>query len=201
MVKKGFVIAMIFASLQFLAVQLNMHLRRVYSLQEDLVAVSRLVESDGTVPERAMNRLVLFLVNVERDSMMQTSQNPEVENFRNVVRAKKIHVNLHIMLAANFKAGNYEESLKYLSKAIAFFQDHSVFDHQGFPDLAEGIEKLVLDMENLPLQDLNSLWGAMGVKYVPSVLYRVRTVALGSGYSYMRPYVVRLSEDTDVGVF
>ena len=38
---------MIGASLQFLAMQLNLHLRRTMSVREDLVVVSRMLENDG----------------------------------------------------------------------------------------------------------------------------------------------------------
>ena len=38
---------MIGASLQFLAMQLNLHLRRTMSIREDMVVVSRMVENDG----------------------------------------------------------------------------------------------------------------------------------------------------------
>jgi len=133
--------------------------------------------------------------------MAQSKAKPEYDGFRNIVPAKPIFLNLHIVLAANFKANHYEESLKYLSKAIGFFQDHSVFDRTSSPDLANGLEKLIVDIENLGLQELSNLWSFLGCKYVPSVMYKVRTVALGSGYSYYRPYVIHVPEDAAIGRF
>lgn len=192
---------MINASLQFLASQLNQHLRRKNPVQEDMVVVSKLMDNDGREPELTTNKLVLFLVNVEKDSMAQSKAKPEYDGFRNIVPAKPIFLNLHIVLAANFKANHYEESLKYLSKAIGFFQDHSVFDRTSSPDLANGLEKLIVDIENLGLQELSNLWSFLGCKYVPSVMYKVRTVALGSGYSYYRPYVIHVPEDAAIGRF
>ena len=104
------------------------------------------------------------------------------------------------MLAANFKGGNYVDSLRYLSRAIGFFWDHSFFERTTSPDMPQGIEKLVIDMENMNMQELNNLWGTIGAKYVPSVLYRLKTVALGGNYSYYQPYVVRLPENSELGV-
>lgn len=190
---------MINAALQFLASRLDAYLRKDMPLQENLVVVSRLMENDGKETESSINKLNLFLVNVEKDSMAQNASRPEFDGFRTIVPAKKVYLNLYVLLAANFKNANYAEALKYLSKGISFFQDHSVFDRTASPDMPEGLEKLMLDMENMGLQDMNSLWGMLGCKYVPSVMYRIRTVALGSGYSYYRPYVIHVPENSLLG--
>lgn len=190
---------MINATLQFLASKLDAYLRKDRPIQESLVVVSRLMENDGKESENSINKLNLFLVNVEKDSMAQNAPRAEFDGFRTVIPAKKIFLNLHVILAANFKNANYAEALKYLSKGISFFQDHSAFDKAMSPDMPDGLEKLLLDMENIGLQDMNSLWGMLGCKYVPSVMYRIRTVALGSGYSYYRPYVIHVPENSLLG--
>jgi hypothetical protein len=55
-------------------------------------------------------------------------------------------------------------------------------------------------MECLNMQELNNLWGMVGAKYVPSVVYRMKTVALGGDYSYYQPYVVRFPENSELGM-
>ena len=192
---------MISASLHFLASQLNQYLSRKNSTQENLVVVSKIMDNDGREPELATNKLALFLVNVEKDYLTSTNSKPDYDGFRNVVHSKPIFLNLHVVLAANFKASHYEESLRYLSKAVGFFQDHGVFDRTSFPDLATGLEKLMIDVENMNFQEMSNLWSLIGCKYVPSVMYKVRTVALGSGYSYYRPYVIHVPEDAALGVY
>jgi hypothetical protein len=65
-----------------------------------------------------------------------------------------------------------------------------VFDHQNTPELDSRIDKLMLDIENLGISDLSNLWGILGGKYMPSVLYRMRMVAIDSGQlSGQAPYV------------
>lgn len=191
---------MIGASLQFLAMQLNLHLRRTFAVREDLVVVSRILENDGKEYEGATNKLNLFLVNMERDSMVQNYAVPEVNGDRAVVPPKMVYLNLYFVLAANFKGGNYVDSLRYLSKAISFFMDHSFYDRTSSPDMPEGLEKIAIDMENLNMQELNNLWGMIGAKYLPSVVYRLKTVALGGNYSYYQPYVIRLPENSELGL-
>ena len=68
------------------------------------------------------------------------------------------------------------------------------------PDMPDGLEKIAIDMENLNMQELNNLWGTIGAKYVPSVVYRLKTVALGGNYSYYQPYVIRLPENSELGL-
>ena len=191
---------MIGASLQFLAMQLNLHLRRTMSVREDLVVVSRLIENDGKEYEGALNKLNIFLINMVRDSMVQNRATPELHGDRAVVPQKMVYLNLYFVLAANFKGGNYVDSLRYLSRAIAYFQDHTFFERTSWPDMPEGLEKLFIDMECLSMQELNNLWGTIGAKYVPSVVYRLRTVALGGNYSYYQPYVIRFPENSELGL-
>ena len=52
-----------------------------------------------------------------------------------------------------------------------------MINHQTAPEMDGRIEKLILDIENLSIQDLSNLWGSLGGKYLPSILYKVRMVA------------------------
>ena len=130
---------MIGASLQFLAMQLNLHLRRTMSIREDVVVVSRIVENDGKEYEGAVNKLNLFLVNMERDSMVKNHAVPEYRGDRAVVPSKVVYLNLYFVLAANFKGGNYVDSLRYLSRAVGFFLYLSYFERTTSPDMPQGI--------------------------------------------------------------
>ncbi len=78
---------------------------------------------------------------------------------------------------ANFTGNSYPEAFKFLSRTIGFFQKNHVIDHQSAPEMDVRIEKLILDIENLSIQDPSNLWGALGGKYLPSILYRIRMVA------------------------
>lgn len=191
---------MIDAVLQFLAFRLNFYLRMNQPVQDDMVVVSKLLENDGKESDLSVNKLCLFLVNVENEVNVQKISKREFDGLRDIIPSKQIFLNLYVVLASNFKNVNYGESLKMLSKAIGFLQDHSVFDRTNSPDMPIGIEKLLLNMENLGFQDMNSLWGMLGCKYVPSVLYKIRTIALGSGYSYYRPYAISIPNDSVMGV-
>jgi hypothetical protein len=58
---------MIDSAIYLITSQLNQYLRRTFNLTEDIVAVSNILEQDGTVPPHVDNKLVAFLVNIEKD--------------------------------------------------------------------------------------------------------------------------------------
>lgn len=170
---------MIDAAISLIAGQLNQFLKRTFDLDEDAVVISNILEQDGSVATHTSNKLVLFLVNIERESLPFRSSNGGAAIADRVVVSKPpVFLNLYLMVASNFPGKNYLEALKFLSNAIRFFQARSSFDHLNTPDLDSSIEKLTLEIENLNVQDLSNLWGALSGKYLPSVLYKVRMVAL-----------------------
>ena len=71
-----------------------------------------------------------------------------------------------------------------------------VFDKHSTPDLDSRIDKLVLDIENLNIQDLSNLWGLLGGRYLPSVYYRVRMVTIHPDNVVAQlPYATRPQSD------
>lgn len=182
---------MIAAAITGIAGQLNQSLRRSFKVGEDLVVVSNLTEPDGNLVSQVSNKLALFLVNLEKDTL---PYRPSALSHANMGRAglsqAPVHLNLMLMFAATFSGTNYPEALKFISHTIGFFQSRPLFDHQNTPELDPRIDKLMLDIENLGISDLSNLWGILGGKYMPSVLYRMRMVAIDSGQlSGQAPYV------------
>lgn len=173
---------MIESAIGHIAAQLNQALRRNLGLSEDAVQVSNMLELDGSVVPGVNNRLLLFLVNIERDGTLpgKSSESALLGGARSQ-GYPPVHLNLHLMLAAHFPGKNYREALKFISAAIAYFQGNPVFTPQNSPDLDGRLQRLTMDIENLSLQDLSHLWGVLGGKYLPSVLYKVRVVTMDSG--------------------
>ncbi len=165
---------MIHAALSHMAGQLNQFLKRTFELTEDPVVLSSILEQDGTLAPDITNKLVVFLVNTQKETA-HGRQSVSIDSWGSAY--PPIMLNLYVMVAANFSGKNYGEGLKYLSNAVSFFQRQPVFDQQQTPDLDRRIGKLILDIENLSIQDMSSLWGSLSGHYLPSILYRVRMVA------------------------
>ena len=170
---------MIDSAISLITSQLNQYLRRTFDLTEDIVAVSNILEQDGTVPPHVDNKLVAFLVNIEKDQFPHggPSNGKTVGADKNVVNYAPVCLHSYLMFAGNFSGNNYMESLKFISNTISFFQRRPFFDHDNAPDLDTRIDKLVLDIQNLTIADLGNLWGILSSRYLPSILYKVRLAA------------------------
>jgi hypothetical protein len=121
------------------------------------------------------------LVNVEEDRISRPQENSVRKNNTTIYKNPKIYLNLYVLFAVNLSS--YLESLKRLSYIIQFFQYQNVFTSLSTPDLPDGVEKLILDLDTLSFQDLNNLWGIMGSKYLPSVLYKMRLVIIDENFN------------------
>ena len=168
-------------AIQFVAGQLNEQLRSRFNAPDDLVVASSLLELDGAPAHEAANKLVVFLVNVERDTLPYRNRAAAGGGARLVVTRQPVYLNLLLMFAANFAGGHYREALKLLSATIGFFQARPVFDRANSPSLDERMEKLTVEIENLNTAELSNLWGVLGSRYLPSVLYRLRMVVMDEG--------------------
>ncbi len=171
---------MIDLAIQHVATQLNDALRSRFSVPDDLVVASSLMEPDGNVVPEVSNKIVVFLVNVERDTMPQRAL-PQSGAGRMVQTREPVFLNLLVMFAANFSGNNYREALKLLAGAIGVLQARPVFDRANSPGMDARFERITMEIENLNTAELSNLWGILGGRYLPSVLYRLRMVTIDDG--------------------
>jgi hypothetical protein len=131
--------------------------------------------------------IVISLINVEENRMSRDPQN----YFRNgtEINYKNPPVNLYLTLLFT-SVGSYENALRNLQCVIEFFQGKYVFDHSNTNNLDAGIEKLILDMVSLNLEQLHQLWSMLGGRYHPSVAYRMRMITIDS-ISTNRGYLIK----------
>ncbi len=165
---------MIDISLKFIRDEINKYLDPLNSGTNnvDLQNITKVIDH----PSDTESKIFLSLINVEEDRI---SRNPE--NFRKidnkvVYKNPKIHLNLYCLFTPTHS--EYETALKQLSSVIQFFQFTNVFTHENTPTLDSGIDKLIFDLYSLNFEQLNHLWGMIGGKYMPSVLYKMRMIML-----------------------
>lgn len=173
---------MIDVALGVIVSQLNQALRRAFAVREDIAVLANILEQDGRVDPQVENKLVVSLVNIEREVVAGRDSRPGRNPMaRALVSPEPVHLNLSVMFAAHFSGSNYNEALKMISGTIGFFQSRPVLDHRNTPDLDRRIDRLALDIANLSLSDLSNLWSILSGKYLPSILYRVRMVSVDLG--------------------
>ena len=128
-----------------------------------------------TLKTGAINAL---LVNLERDAVMRRDD-PFIRQLADgsSVRGRPdVRLNLHVLFVARFQM--YEAGLAALSAVLAFFQANPVFDGRSAPALDPRIGRLAIDLHTLPLAEQNDLWGSLRLAYHPSLLFKVRMIAV-----------------------
>jgi len=169
---------MIDLAIAHIAGQLNQYLRRSFELTEDIVVVSNILEQDGNLAPNVDNKLVVSLVNIEKEAVTRPLSNGNTwDAGHSIVSYPPVYLNFYLLFAGNFGGSNYLESLKFVSNTISFFQGQPKFDHQSTPDLDDRIDQLTMSIENLTMDNLSNLWSILSGKYLPSILYKVRMIA------------------------
>ena len=144
----------------------------------------------GTSTDTMLQNMILVsLVKIEEDRISRSPLNYARVDQQVVYKNPPVYLNLDVLFTANFE--NYRTSLLLLSTVIQFFQYQNVFTPQNSPDLPQGIEELIFDMKTLSLQDLNNLWGILGSKYIPSVLYKMRLIQIFDTFTLGAAEVIR----------
>lgn len=174
---------MIGESLKFLCEELNAHIKSIGSSASKATILSPLFDSDGK-NILGDSLLGVSLVNIEEERINKAQQREAVTS-AGVIQflPPEIRLNLHVLIAANVAADgkNYDQSLKSLSAAISFFQSHRFFAADEYPKLPVGVGKLVVELETLDYEFQNHVWGTLGGKLLPSVMYRIRLIAVQMG--------------------
>ncbi|MEB3281953.1 MAG: DUF4255 domain-containing protein [Lyngbya sp.] len=160
--------------LSFLKDQLNSYIRvKTGSQGFEVVFLQNRTQKEVSFQNDAITTL---LVNLEEEYTFRSGAAHErMPNGGGMAQKNpNIYLNLYVLFAANF--ADYSQSLKFLSLIIKFFQGHRLFDHHNSPTLNPEIDKLTLELVNLPFTEQREVWAALGMSYIPSVIYKVRMV-------------------------
>lgn len=172
---------MIDTALDFLQDQLNiyLHTKLIPPPQGDaivLLNVSQLQDASSGGGNSQQLNAYMTLVNIEEDRISKSQENFIRNETGIVYKNPETFLNLYVLFSANLNV--YDESLRRLSYIIQFFQNQNVFDAISNPSLDPKIVRLVADMYSMTFEQLNHLWGILGGKYLPSVLYKIRKISI-----------------------
>jgi Pvc16 N-terminal domain len=172
--------------------ELTEYLEAKFGISDDQVVLGNVVNQDGSLAIDG-NKLVVSLINISRDGSLGSTKsfggndNPPV------------FVNLYVIFSAVYNQSNisgqdYLESLKMISGVISFFQGRNAFDGHTTPDFPADAHKIIAEIENIEFRELVNLWSLSGAKYVPSIVYRFRSLNMEEGLvTDIMPHVGTLS--------
>jgi hypothetical protein len=152
----------------------------------DIVLLSNLVDQAGTLVfvsnnnNQTVHKIVITLVNVEEEKVFK-----EQQYFKKTASDTIISLNpeLKIQLQVLFTAysTSYETSLLILGFVISFFQKKHVFTNQNTPSLNGLTTRATVELQTLTAEQTNHLWGYLGAKYMPSLVYKVSLLTFQEG--------------------
>lgn len=179
---------MIIHALQILRKELEEFLKPVTANDDRVVELGNVAPLDkmqGEANGNDSNKVLITLINVREEKTLKNGPfsrrndtTLQTEYFNPAV-----FLNLHILVSAN--QVNYANALIYLSRIAVFFQSKQVFTHLNSVEVTdsevpatEQMEtfKLILDLYSPSFEELNHIWGTLGGKQVPSLVYAVRLV-------------------------
>lgn len=187
---------MIYEALSCLTDEINVYFRSRLKINEEKIVLSGLVNQDGTIAIQGENKIVVTLVNIEKETSKTISQK-NLGSFSS--SSPPLHLNVYVLFSAYFSGNNYPEALRFLSFIIAYFQNKPVFNKGNTPSLDNRIEKLIFDMEDVNPDTLSNMWSTLGAKYMPSVLYKMRMLTFDeSVIREFRPAISKVADDNKI---
>ena len=167
---------MIDQALIFIRDQINDYFLEIIHAKK--VVLGHVVNMNG---QTNINEIGLTLINIEEEPSLK-NKNPyiKISEFDIAKINPPIYLNLYILISAYFgdTEENYKEALKNLSRVVRFFQGKPVFTHLNSPELDEGIEKILVELVSFSFEQQNNLWSALGGKFLPSVIYKLRPIEM-----------------------
>lgn len=185
-------------------------------IQADDVILNNIADYDKSNGGGGVNNLddkiIITTVNVEEESTLKNKR----ALFRNAVGGidylnPPVHINLYLLFCTTVKeqgnsSDNYEMALFRLSLIIEFFQSKKLFTVQNSPyskiatdvTISESIkEELKINMElyTLTFEQINHLWGSLGGKQVPFVMYKARLVKIQKHITDEAPLIEQIENN------
>jgi hypothetical protein len=133
-------------------------------------------------------QLYMSLVNVEEEFTFknQSAVRPNLASSSGVSYINPpLHLNLYVLFTANHK--DYGEAIQDLGRILHFFQSNRVFSLSQTPVAPSGVfagytalddTKIRLDLISLTFEQINHLWGSLGGKQMPFLLFKTSKIEI-----------------------
>lgn len=152
--------------LTYYAERLEEYLSHLHHQPEGLAKVGFV----GNGTEERPNKMVVSLINVERETAGGISA-PVQRTPEGYARlSPPLLLNLNVMLAAVYDERRYAESLSVLSDTLKFIQSAPRFEVGG--------TGYTIEIVSISTQDTNNVWTLLGGQYYPSVVCKIRRLVL-----------------------
>ena len=136
-----------------------------------------MVTPDGELSLSKNNTLVISVVNIAEEGSIANRSEYRRGNDGLTKQSPPVYLNIYILLTAVFKEDEYTQGLHWLSLAIGFFQQHPLFTAMEY-EMPTDVDRLNFELINIDLDLMSRFWGALGARYQPSVIYKMRMLKI-----------------------
>ncbi|MFA6040434.1 MAG: DUF4255 domain-containing protein [Methylophilus sp.] len=142
--------------------------------------------TDG-VPKDILN---ISVVNIKEEKALKNLPHVVRDDVKLTANYQNPPVFLNFLILITATHATYADALLMLSRAIRFFQNYNVFTQDTVAPLSltkkapnntsDQLQtfKLIFDLYSPTMEEVNHLWGTLGGKQYPFVLYNLRTLDL-----------------------
>ena len=174
---------MIYEAIQIISEQLNNYLTSAGLSNLVTLQNVAMLETSEDNAAKLNGKVILTLINLEEESTLRNLPHYKViDKETTEYRNPPVNMNIYLLVSAN--CNTYTNSLRAISKTIEFFQGKKVFtsenttyeEKEDFDVL--GSFKLIVELYTASFEQLNHVWGTLGGRQLPSVIYKIQLVEI-----------------------
>jgi hypothetical protein len=181
---------MIFQAMELIRRNLNLFLRGGVVVVPEPVVLKNIAFATPDNPGTAIDesaQVYMSLVNVEEEMTLKNLSAVRQSEIRPLAYVNPpLYLNLYLLFSANHK--DYNMAIASLGQILLFFQGNRTFslsmtpvDPTGpfaTPGENENRIKVTLELMSLTFEQVNYLWGSLGGKQMPFLLFKARLVEI-----------------------
>ena len=174
---------MIYETLQILKEQVELYLVDAGLDKAVILENIALWESGSEDATKVKDKVVISLINLDEETTMKNSPHFKIKDDRVDYENPPVNMNLYILISGN--RNSYDKSLQSISKTIEFFQGKRLFTSSNTVYNRTNVAFDVLDFFKFHVQlytpgfeQLNNIWGTLGGRQLPAVMYKVQIVQI-----------------------
>lgn len=155
------------------------------------------------------DKVIISLVNVEEESALKNNRNWSHNPITGGIETAHppVHLNLYLLFTATHPQNinndePYQKALGRIGAIVEFFQSKKVFTFQSSPALLRTFNERVLneirlvpELYTLTFEQINHLWGSLGGKQSPFVMYKIRLVRIQGRITAEAPSIESIKGD------
>ena len=174
---------MIYDTLQILKEQLEAYFTEAGLGKIIVLENIALWESGSDDATKVEDKVVMTLLRLEEESTLKNVPSYKIKDDKTEYYNPPVNLNLYVLFSAN--CDSYDKSLKSVSRIIEFFHGKKVFTSGNTVynrtnvalDVLEYF-KFILEMYTPGFEELNNIWGTLGGRQMPSVIYKVQIIQI-----------------------